>query len=159
MRTIYLRSPRKTGDYVIIWDGTTDEGGLAPIDQSYVMAVFAYGLSDNAIIVESKPIISDVSTEPDFYNPDNPYHDEWVRITYSLSKEADVRVEIKNEAGIKMRRLLQQNASSGINTLTWDGRTNDGRLVDVGVYSIGLKAIDAMGNESQTVYGIVRVFY
>jgi len=159
VRTIYLRTPRKSGNYVITWDGTKDDGSLAPIDQSYVMAVFAYGLSDNAIIVESNPIVSDVSTEPDFYNPDNPYHDELLRITYSLSKEADVRVQINNEVGIRMRTLFHQIVSPGINTLTWDGRTSAEQLVDVGVYNIGVKAIDAMGNESQTVYGIVRIFY
>jgi len=159
IRTLYLMTPKKSGNYVITWDGAKDNGNLASFDQAYVIAFFAYELSENAIIVENNPIVSDVSTDPDYYNPANPYKKEFAAINYNLSKEADIRVQIYNDLGIRMRTLNFSDVMPGNHVINWDGKNNSGILVDQGLYSIAIKAIDSSGQESMPVNGIVKIFY
>ncbi|KPA11161.1 surface layer protein [Candidatus Magnetomorum sp. HK-1] len=159
IKTLYLMAPKKSGSYVISWDGSKDDGTLAAFNQSYVIAIFAYALSDNAIIVESNPVISDISTDPDYFNPANPYHTVEAKIRYHLSNQADILVQISNENGSKMRTFTFNDVDSGNHIITWDGYTDSGILVDKGIYNVAIKALDRFGQESMPVNGIIKVFY
>ena len=162
IKTLLLREPRPGGDYVTIWDGTDDEGNIAPVG-TYVWTVMAYDLPDNAIIVHTKPVIEDVSKEPDFYMPAaNPYAVDPgapLTVSFRLSKPATVDAFIKNENNVTVRTLTPQFLQAGVNQLTWDGRDDTGNLVYPGTFRIGIKATDEFGNESTREYALFRVFY
>ncbi len=162
VKTVLLREPLPSGDYVTTWDGTDDQGRI-PEMGVYVWTVFGYDLPDNAIIVNSKPVIEDVSKEPDFYMPaDNPYTEDPgkpLAVSFRLSKPATVEAFIKNENDVTVLTLAPQEFQAGVNQLTWDGRNASGALVHPGVFRMGIKATDAFGNESTTEYAVFRVFY
>ncbi|MCP4000570.1 MAG: PKD domain-containing protein [Gammaproteobacteria bacterium] len=160
VRTIHLRTPRKSGLHVIEWDGVMDDGTLAPLNQNYVMAVFAYSLSDNALIVATTPIVSDVSTDPDYLNPGNPYNPEGnVEIKFSMFKDADVTVSVYDENMYLIQRWTELNMTSGQNTVEWDGLNTNGALVAPGYYRVGIKATDSAGNSSKEANGLLEIFY
>ncbi|NQU45191.1 PKD domain-containing protein, partial [bacterium] len=160
VKTLLLREPRKSGTYVDIWDGTDDEGNLVG-PGTYSLAVWSYELPDNALIVASRPIISDVSKDPDYFSPGhNPYLVQpEMEIRYHLSKPASVTIRIENEVGAVLKTFRQDQGASGNKTATWNGLTKDGYLPEPGNYKISLKAVDAFGNESITVYSLFRIFY
>lgn len=48
---------------------------------------------------------------------------------------------------------------NGLHSIGWNGINKNGYLVKSGKYSLGLQAIDAVGNTSDCVYGVFKVFY
>jgi len=161
IKTVFLRKPMKPGDYVIVWDGTDDEGNLAG-PGLYCLCVMYWDLPDNTIIVSSEPIVSDFSLEPNYLRPAaNPYHERptILTLTYRLSKEADVLVLVQNERNITVRTLAFEDVPAGVETVTWDGRNEHGQLVHRGRYKIGIQATDSGGNTSLRAYSLFKVFY
>lgn len=165
VKTAWLRKPRPKGDYIVTWDGTDDEGNVAPLGPtgSYVWSVMAWDLPGNAIIVNSEPEITDVSKDPDFFMPavnqykSTPGSD--LIVSFSLTKAATVDAFIKNENNITVRTMTPQSLAAGTNQMTWDGKDDSGNLVVPGTYRMGLRATDANGNQSTREYSLFRVFY
>lgn len=67
---------------------------------------------------------------------------------YALDREAQVVATVENTAGVVVKYLTLQegetNVASQLNTLTWDGRDEQGRMVYPGTYMFRVKAMDAM---------------
>jgi hypothetical protein len=63
-------------------------------------------------------------------------------IRYHLKNPADVRVEVFNLRGQRVRTLVQSRLPAGGHTTRWDGRDDGGRPVSGGVYLIRLRAGD-----------------
>jgi len=160
LKTIVMREPRKSGPYVDVWDGTDDQGNLVP-PGFYAMGVWVWDLPDNAIIVASRPIISDVSKEPDYFDPaTNPYgSQQQLEIRYRLSKPARVTLTIE-DAGSNVYKTIQQNQSgAGVFSAFWDGKNQNGDLLYPGTYKIGFEAVDDLGNRSIKTYCQFKIFY
>jgi flagellar basal-body rod modification protein FlgD len=67
---------------------------------------------------------------------------EW---TYTLPKSAQtVAYEVKDASGTVVHSG-QTSAPSGENTITWDGKLQDGTNAPAGAYSIGITATDVAG--------------
>ena len=64
---------------------------------------------------------------------------------YNLEDKADVTVFILNDDGLEVRRIYAGWQNAGEHDLVWDGRDNDGRMVDDGVYTFELEARDKEG--------------
>jgi len=64
---------------------------------------------------------------------------------YNLEDKADVTVFILNADGLEVRRIYEGWQNAGEHDLVWDGRDNDGRMVDDGVYTFELEARDKEG--------------
>jgi len=162
VKTILLREPQKAGDYVVDWDGTDDEGNIVPVAVYYV-AVNAWYLPENSLIISSKPVVSDLSADPNYLNPaPNPYSsggDSNVVVSYRLSKQCDIIAVVQDERNTLVKTMEFNDVSAGINTVSWNGRDNDGKLMADGKYKIGIKARDASGNESRMVYSLFVIFY
>ena len=69
----------------------------------------------------------------------NPFNTETV-ITFSLSRSGNVKIEIFNILGQKVRDLVDEELSAGYKQVVWDGRDNAGKTVASGVYLYQLKA-------------------
>lgn len=75
-----------------------------------------------------------------FPNPFNPS----TTIGYSVKKQCRVTIEILNVSGRLVRSLSDEILESGRYEAKWDGRDDDGREVDSGIYFCRLKAGKAM---------------
>lgn len=64
---------------------------------------------------------------------------------YNLEDKADVTVFILNADGLEVRRIYEGWQNAGEHDLVWDGRDNDGRMVDDGMYTFELEARDKEG--------------
>ncbi len=81
---------------------------------------------------------------------------------YSLDRDAQVIATVENTAGVIVKHLTLQegepNVASQLNTLTWDGRDDQGRMVYPGTYMFRVKAKDAMfpamSNEAIEVFPV-----
>jgi hypothetical protein len=63
-------------------------------------------------------------------NPFNPT----TMIEYGLPSSSDVRLEIFNLLGQRVRTLVEGNVSAGYHTAVWDGRNDMGQSLQSGVY-------------------------
>jgi PKD repeat protein len=161
IKTMLLRHPQKAGSYVLVWDGTDDNGNLVPA-MSYVLAVFKWHLPENAIIVDARPVISDPLIKPAYLNPDaRPYDQEnHAVMTYTLSKKADVVFSIYDSFNYIVRTITMKDVPAGAgNTVIWDGKNTDGQYVTPGTYRTKLIATDANGNKSFDANALLIVFY
>lgn len=66
-------------------------------------------------------------------NLPNPFHDATV-IRYRAAVAGEVRIEIFNLAGRRVRRLLDSHGVIGEHAVTWDGRDDSGKSVPAGAY-------------------------
>jgi len=71
-------------------------------------------------------------------NYPNPFNPE-TTIAFSLEKAGNVRLEIYNIKGQKVKTLVNGNMDKGNHNLIWNGSDNDGRKVSSGVYLYRLK--------------------
>jgi flagellar hook assembly protein FlgD len=123
-----------------------------------------FTLPNNAVLVEAAPQITNVSADPNFFDPstgnfltpENPT----TRITFDLSKQATVTLQVFHPVLNRLvHTITAANLPAGTHTLEWDGRNQGGILVDRGDYRLALKATDSSGNQSIVRYVLVRVFY
>ncbi|MFZ2620245.1 MAG: flagellar hook capping FlgD N-terminal domain-containing protein [Alphaproteobacteria bacterium] len=67
------------------------------------------------------------------------------------------KVEIRTTDGALVR-TLQGGTTKGLNTLTWDGKNDDGKAVDAGNYNVQVSAIKADGTKvAHTLYNYAEV--
>ncbi len=161
IKTLVLRKPQKAGSYVLTWDGTDDAGDLVPAG-NYVIAVMGWRMPENAVIINTHPVISDLVVDPTFMNPDAlPYsRANAAAFSYTLSKSADVLVSIYDSLNYNVQNILKKNVASGSDkTIVWDGKNRDGKNVAPGIYRIKLIATDSNGNSSDDVNTLLMIFY
>jgi PKD repeat protein len=151
--------------YSLFWDGT-DSAGKAlqtPSGDGYLWGMLGYTLPTNGVYVENRPVLSSVTATPNYFDPggssftspSNPT----TTISYTLSKPATLSLQVFRSGTNTLMRTITQTASTGPGTIQWDGRADNGLFVDVGDYHLGLKAVDAAGNQSIVRYVMERVFY
>lgn len=73
---------------------------------------------------------------------------------YILSRDAVAVASVQNSAGVTVKMLTPQEGTAAvsqqINTLSWDGRDDAGRMVGPGTYVFAVTSKDAMFPEVQT---------
>jgi PKD repeat protein len=165
--TLLERVPLGVGTHTIHWDGRAPDGSraVAPPGDSFLFGIFGFTLPDNAIMVQSAPVISGVTVAPNYFAPSTPTFltpDAPVAVvTYDLNKTADVELTVTNlETGVVMQRVFVPGVAAGNDhTVAWDGRGPNGLFADKGDYRLTLRAIDSAGNASINRFALVRVFH
>lgn len=76
-----------------------------------------------------------------FENYPNPFNPE-TRISYQLQDRAQIRLNIYNALGQKIRSLVNEEKAAGLYQITWDGRNESGTQVPSGAYFYSLKTGD-----------------
>jgi hypothetical protein len=66
-------------------------------------------------------------------NVPNPFNPTTV-ISFSLPEAAHVTLDVYNIMGQRVATLLEERMAAGRHTVTWNGRTHDGRQATSGVY-------------------------
>jgi hypothetical protein len=74
-----------------------------------------------------------------------------VTIQYALNTSATVQVMIQDAAGRTLARLTGGTRSAGLNTITWNGRTDEGVVVPPGTYQIQIVATSEEGEVARAV--------
>ncbi|MFH1566507.1 MAG: FlgD immunoglobulin-like domain containing protein, partial [Gemmatimonadota bacterium] len=75
-------------------------------------------------------------------------------VSFDLSRAADVTVRVYSAAG-RLERVVARDLplARGRNTLTWNGRDEDGRVVASGLYVV---VVTAGGAQGEQVVAVVR---
>ncbi len=69
-----------------------------------------------------------------------------VSIRFTLSAEArEVKVIVRNAQGAPVRELTMTGVHSGLQELTWDGKSQEGARLPAGIYSYEIQALSADG--------------
>ncbi len=63
-------------------------------------------------------------------------------ISFSLAADSFVSATVYNVRGLEIKSLISSNLTAGRNSVSWNGKNNDGRRVSQGVYFLRLKAGD-----------------
>ncbi|MFQ5637066.1 MAG: cytochrome c peroxidase, partial [bacterium] len=88
---------------------------------------------------EKKPVIPEqFGLEQNFPNPFNPS----TTIHFALAKNVNIRLEIYNLLGQKVRTLVNDEMPAGLHSVTWNGRNDNDNQVESGVYVYRLQAAD-----------------
>ncbi|MFA6910842.1 MAG: choice-of-anchor J domain-containing protein [Candidatus Cloacimonadaceae bacterium] len=90
-----------------------------------------WDISTSAIGDANSPVISAGITNV-YPNPFNPT----TNIAFTLSDPGDVRVEIYNIKGQKVKVLMNENKNAGMHTVVWDGTDDNKKGVASGVYYV-----------------------
>lgn len=165
--TLVERVPFGVGTHTIHWDGRAPDGSAAepPPGDSFLFGIFAFTLPDNAIMVDSAPVLTGVSVHPNYFDPSTPSFltpdAPTAVVTYDLDKTADVELTVTNlTTGAVLRRLFVPGVPAGDDqTIVWDGRAEDGLFADKGDYRLTLRAIGSSGSASINRFALVRVFH
>lgn len=163
--TFLQRQPLGRGSHVITWNGENADGQLieAPQGDRFLFGIYAYTLPDNAIYVRSGVHVSSVSASPSIFQPTKLTADgssSVSEIQVELNRAGHVKLIINDtESGMTVAEFDYTDLDEGSNSITWDGRDNNGNYVAPGTYRLGVSGIDTTGYESLTVYVLQRVFY
>ncbi len=165
--TLLDRVPFGVGTHRIFWDGTDPSGNIAvpPPGDSFLFGIFGFTLPDNAIMLVSAPVLSNVIVTPNFFDPSTPDFltpdAPMAVVSYALDKTADVELSVTNLAtGVVIRRIVDLNVPAGSgHTISWDGVADSGEFADRGDYRLTLQATDSAGSASIQRFALVRVFY
>ena len=71
----------------------------------------------------------------------NPFY-ESTNLSFALTKTTDVKLNIYNIKGHKIRTLLSEVLTQGNHSINWDGTDNNGKKISSGIYFYTLETID-----------------
>jgi hypothetical protein len=98
--------------------------------------------------------ISALTLTPRVFSPSGAFASGSVAISFSLARPASATVTIYNRAGRRIQRVVSgRQLEAGANLVRWDGRNEDGRMVEDGIYVI---AVEALGETQKRTVAVVR---
>ncbi len=175
---------KSNGCYTVTWDGKNGEeseigiyGEIVPDGQYFygINASGVYGKSGSeAYVADWITVDSDPDSDPD-PDPDpdpddkirirefdienstfDPWDGEEVEFTFILNKEAEVTLEIRDDDGDLVKKVVDDKVlAKGEHTLEWDGEDDDDDIVDEDEYEYKLTAW--ADNEKDTEKGEIEV--
>ena len=173
IKTLLLKQALGKGSYTIKWAGDANDGTLADLSDYkdkypsyanyYMTGGFKNLLAKNAVFVKSGVSILNLEVDAPVYVPntidEDKQHKE-LTISFDLSSDASVTLTI-NDAQTGATVMSKEYASliKGSQSITWNGKDEDGKYIAPGVYRIGVKATDTYGYTSLTQYVLQRIFY
>lgn len=78
-----------------------------------------------------------------------------VTIIWNVNLDCDVKIAVRSPDGRLIRDLGMRRASSGANSLFWDGKSAEGRNLPAGIYIIELTARDASNQMVKAIKGVI----
>ena len=79
-------------------------------------------------------------------NTPNPFN-TFTTISFTLPSSGFTSLTVYNITGQKVRELLSENLSSGLHTITWDSRDDNGQPVSSGLYISQLKTVEHIATQ------------
>jgi len=164
--TFLQREPLGRGTHRLVWNGENSAGQLIhpPPGDQFLFGIFGYYFPNNAIYVRSGAHLSNLSVAPSIFDPSGHLDDQGTpersALTFTLNKAANAEVVVSDAvSGAAVARRFFTGLNAGSNTVYWDGRDDQNRLVAPGRYRLGVAAIDSSGYRSLLLYALQRVYY
>ena len=122
-------------------------------DSLYPLIMTSTGAAKTPILISGEIIIGEPTPVDDYlpgYLPDkvelhhnypNPFN-SGTNIQFELPKKSDVRLDIYNILGQRIKTLINSQYSAGIHTASWDGTTGDNWSAPSGIYFYRLTGAD-----------------
>jgi hypothetical protein len=165
-RDIYLIKTDSLGDtaYTKTYGGTDYDNGNSiqqTTDGGYIVAGYtqSYGTGGGDVYLtkikpEGSGIKEEINTGLFFLSvPDpNPFTAK-TTVSYELPKETNLVISVYNMLGQKVRALYSGKQSSGVHSVTWNGRGDTGEILSTGIYFL---KIEAEGKEALRKLMFVR---
>jgi ligand-binding sensor domain-containing protein len=159
--TLELR-PNRSGAALAIWrddgggqgtriGGTAQQSGALAITLSSAgrYAVYAEG----AVPSGSGGILA-LALTPRAFSPTGTFAAREASIGFTLARSGTADVKLYNRAGRLVRTVARgMSAEAGANLLRWDGRDDNGHVVDAGLY---LVTVEALGQTKTETLAVVR---
>ncbi len=147
VKTLATEQPFPQGEHDLTWDGVKDDGQRAESGSYGVrIAIVREGRQQQVVeaqvTADTSPLsITGVSVSPETMRLTK----DTATVNFNLSQNARIEVKVymgenTDDDGYVIRSLVMENAQKGSNSVTWDGRADDGRFVPPGVYSVAVEA-------------------
>ena len=163
--TFYTRQAFGRGTYRIIWNGDNAEGQIikpSPGD-AFLFGIFGYTLPNNGVFVRNGVQLSAMTSSPPIFDPTGltpAATPITCHVQFTLSLPASTEMVVQDAiTGAVVNRLQYTGLPAGANTVSWDGKTSNGRYAAPGTYRLGLTAIQANGFRSLSSFVLQRVYY
>lgn len=149
VRSEYKRQPFDLFE----WNGLTNGGTVAP-DGTYrgrLSVIYRNGHVAESSVVgpvrvdRTSPRINRLVAEPRRFSPDGDGEADSIRIVQEVAPGDDWTGRLLNEAG---EVVLERNYVNDIQSFSWDGRTEAGRVAPDGDYRYVLSSTDNAGNST-----------
>jgi flagellar hook assembly protein FlgD len=160
--TLLSSVPKNTGQYAYEWDCKDPNGAF--LTSAISTSGTATPLYENTIITKGNtPEISSIKIDPYAVNLS---FGNVTRISYTLSRDANVQVRLKSPSGETITILPAKAQTAGEHTVTWDGKNatdteettefvnnpETGFIVsEPGYYSVTITAVNALTGTSTSV--------
>ncbi len=167
VRTLLASSLRPAGVRTLSWDGKT-AGGAIVADGDYRIEVSAEDGSEQ--VTRSVGVVVDrtlggVAIAPAVLSPNGDGRAEPLEISYALTRQAAVKVQIRRGTTL-LATVLNQSQAAGPYTVSWNGRRGNGTRVTDGAVSARVLATTSLGTRSlslpvrlDTTRPVVRVLW
>jgi len=133
--TVIIDSTRYLGAQSLVFSPTDDNGGdtFTPFfTAGEVIITTGTAVEDENMTLLPK----EFALKQNYPNPFNPV----TRIIFDLPETADVRLDIFNILGQKVRTLINRRLTAGTHSATFDGRSDNNQKLASGVYLYRLSA-------------------
>jgi hypothetical protein len=131
--------------------GTAQPGGAVALDLS---APGRYALFAGGAATTHGGGVTDLTLTPRAFSPNGNFAARELAIGFTLARPGDYTVKLYNRAGRMVRSVARGSPGvAGANLVRWDGRNDDGHVVDPGLY---LVTVEALGETHTQTVGVVR---
>ncbi|MBN1561371.1 T9SS type A sorting domain-containing protein [candidate division KSB1 bacterium] len=125
--------PRVTGNYTYFALLNPNPAGT---DEIFIDNVTLREVTGGSAVADRPTIPMTLALEQNYPNPFNPS----TEISYTIAQEADVRLEVYNQAGRLVEQLVQSRQNAGHYRVIWNGRDAAGAMQPSGIYYARLSA-------------------
>lgn len=159
VRRLESDASKSSGVNSINWDGRSDSGVLV-LGGKYQYMILASdsqtGTSASGeIFVEYAPAkINSLSHTPE---PFSISTGSSCSISFVLSKDADVILQIYDSSGNPVKTLADSSFKSGVNTVWWDGKDENGIIAKDGIYRLNAGIKDSTGKTAYSYNDFITV--
>jgi len=144
-----------TGDQSFLWDATDYNGNQVGAGEYEIeiQVIGEHGVTDRAYwnitakdtdYPNYRPEISGMYVSPSTFDPRR----ENTEIGFSIDETADVLIEVVRSYDGKVIRYIENTTrQAGRHYIQWDGRNDDGRIVDEDIYDVRIFASNNSGSD------------
>ncbi|MFH1195727.1 MAG: lamin tail domain-containing protein [bacterium] len=144
-RSLERIAPRLLSTDPANWSSCVDGKGATPGKQN---SIYTDVLLNNARI----------SVNPNPFSPDNDGFEDFTIIRYNLTQNtAQVRLKVFDSRGRLVRTVMNNQASGSSGSIIFDGRSDDGNPLRIGIYILFIEALNSSTGVVDTIKEAVVV--
>jgi hypothetical protein len=138
-------NPRLGSNDAMNWSSCADQLGGTPGRQ-------------NSIFTPDLPSTGTVTISPNPFSPDGDGHEDFTIIKYKLTVPfAQMRVKVFDIKGRLVRSLANNQVTANEGTIIFDGLSDNGEKLRIGIYILYIEAIDDRGGQVDVIKAPVVV--